>query len=260
MAATLLRITLFFILMNLLTRSIMSVELSQRSFEEEEDEAVLVRKERQNNAGFNSAVNIVSTLLSNIVVLSPANTSISNSSTLLITTTFWNTVFNILQYLTFFVWFTLLLFSYVFGVMVLFLFAIVSPASTDHISNNVFNGALFRSFEDENMPLFDKVTSVGYGLMDRSNELYNLVQTPQCSKYMMCHLAATLGDQEANGFVFKDLFRSISSTLDQKGGTEGMTRSVNVGLLTGDCDEPVMNCPELAPYFRRIADSWSSYL
>lgn len=168
--------------------------------------------------------------------------------------------FNILQYCTFVLWFASILIMYVFGVCVLFLFAIVSPASTDHISNNVFNGAIFRSFEDENMPLFDKVTSVGYGFLDRSSELYNLVQSPACSRYMLCHLSSTLGDQEANGFIFKDLFRAISATLDNKAGTDGMTRSVNVGLLTGDCDEPIMSCPELAPYFKKVADTWSSYL
>lgn len=218
--------------------------------------------------------------------------------------------------------------TYVFGVAVLFLFSIIAPASTNQIGTNLLGGGLFRSFEDENMPLFDKVTSVGYGFLDRSSELYNLVQSPQCSRYMMCHLSSTLGDQEANGFLFKDLLRypfsfhslncstngtvmlsqskigsftasdrfelyridrfgsirsytpgsnesvtvfffffvyfllsrSISATLDNKGGTEGMTRSVNVGLLTGDCDEPQMNCPELAPYFKKVAETWSNYL
>jgi hypothetical protein len=127
-------------------------------------------------------------------------------------------------------------------------------------SGYVTSWGLFRSFEDENMPLFDKVTSVGYGLLDRSSELYNLVQSPACSRFMMCHLSSTLGDQEANGFLFKDLLRSLSSTLDNKAGTEGMSRSVNVGLLTGECDEPLMNCPELAPYFKKVSDTVSNYI
>jgi hypothetical protein len=249
--------------MNLLCNSLILADLNQRALDEE-NEVVLVRKERQysglNNAGYNSLVNIVNTYLSGYWITPSTNTQISNSSVFTITPQFWNTFFNVLQYFTFVLWFASIMILYVFGVAVLFLFAIVSPASTDHISNNVFNSALFRSFDDENMPLFDKVTSVGYGFLDRSNELYNLVQTPACSRYAMCHLSATLGDQEANGFIFKDLFRALSATLDNKGGTEGMTRSVNVGLLTGDCDEPMMSCPELAPYFKKVADTWSSYL
>ena len=96
---------------------------------------------------------------------------------------------------------------YVFGVAALFLFSIIAPASTSQIGTGLLGGGLFRSFEDENMPLFDKVTSVGYGFLDRSSELYNLIQSPACSRYTMCHLSSTLGDQEANGFLFKDLLR-----------------------------------------------------
>ncbi|XP_055354913.1 uncharacterized protein LOC129600433 [Paramacrobiotus metropolitanus] len=249
-------------LMNLLTRSLVLAEISQRSFAEEDDEAVLVRKTRQSNsAGYNSFVNIADLFLSALNVIPTTNTAVTNASTLTISTSFWTTFFYILQYLTFFVWFVMVLFFYVGGVIILFLFAIVSPASTDYLSNGFFNGALFRSFEDENMPLFDKVTSVGYGFLDRTSELYKLATSPQCSRYAMCHLSSTLGDQEANGFIFKDLLRSLSSAMDNKmSGFDGMSRSVNVGLLTGDCEEPMMSCPELAPYFKKVAETWSNYL
>lgn len=250
-------ITLF--LLNLVTIGLTAVDLSQRSLNEED--AVLVRKERQiNNAGYNSFVNIANLFLGGYVINPSTNTVISNSSTFTITPQFWTTFFTIVQYATFVAWFVLLIGFYVFGVAVLFLFSLLSPASSNQIGNQVFGGGLFRSFEDENMPLFDKVASVGYGFLDRSSELYNLVQSPSCSRYMMCHLSSTLGDQEANGFLFKDLLRSVSATLDNKGGTEGMTRSVNVGLLTGECDEPLMSCPELAPYFKKVADTWSNYI
>ncbi|OQV25867.1 hypothetical protein BV898_00016 [Hypsibius exemplaris] len=250
-------ITLF--LLNLVSIGLTAVDLSQRSYDE--GDALLVRKSRQiNPAGFNSGVNFLNAFLTGFVITPSTNTVISNSSTFTITPQFWTTFFMIVQYATFAAWFVLLVGAYVFGVAVLFLFSIIAPASTNTISNNVFSNGLFRSFEDENMPLFDKVTSVGYGFLDRTSELYNLVQSPACSRYMMCHLSSTLGDQEANGFLFKDLLRSISSTLDNKGGTEGMSRSVNVGLLTGECDEPLMNCPELAPYFKKVADTWSNYI
>jgi len=250
-------VTLF--LLNLVCRGLTAVDLSQRSMED--DEAVMIRKERQINVGgYNSLVNFLNFIFTGFVVNPSTNSVISNSSTFVITPAFWTTFFTIAQYVTFITWFALLLSCYVIGVGILFLFAIVSPASTNQIGNTVYGGGLFRSFEDENMPLFDKVTSVGYGFLDRSSELYNLIQSPQCSRYMMCHLSSTLGDQEANGFLFKDLLRSISATLDNKGGTEGMTRSVNVGLLTGECEEPLMNCPELAPYFKKVADTWSNYI
>jgi len=268
--------------MNMLCNSLIIAEHDQRFFEEE-DEAILVRKERQNNvAGYNSLVNLVNLFLTGFVVSdSSSSSSSSNSSnsssgttsSLTITPEFWTTFFNILQYITFFAWFAMIILFYIGGVLALFLFAIVAPATiggsiaNNGINNNnfgsfgpIFNGALFRSFEDENMPLFDKVTSVGYGFLDRSSDLYTALSSTQCTRYAMCHLSATLGDQEANGFQFKDLFRAISSTLDNKAGTEGMSRSVNVGLLTGECDEPIMNCPELAPYFKKISDTWSSYL
>lgn len=250
-------ITLF--LLNLVSIGLTAVDLSQRSLGEED--AVLVRKERQvNPAGFNSGVNLINAFLTGFIITPSTNTVISNSSTFTITPQFWTTFFTIVQYATFVAWFVLLIGFYVLGVAALFLFSIIAPASTNQIGSQVFGGGLFRSFEDENMPLFDKVTSVGYGFLDRSSELYNLVQSPSCSRYMMCHLSSTLGDQEANGFLFKDLLRSVSATLDNKGGTEGMTRSVNVGLLTGECDEPLMNCPELAPYFKKVADTWSNYI
>jgi len=249
-------VTLF--LLNLVCRGLTSVDLSQRSLDD--DEALLVRKDRQANvAGYNSLVNLVNLFLTSFYISAPANSVISNSSTFTITPAFLTTFFTILQYVTFLAWFILVMWVYVGGVAILFLFSIISPASTNQIGTSL-NGGLFRSFEDENMPLFDKVTSVGYGFLDRSSELYNLVQSPACSRYMMCHLSSQLGDQEANGFLFKDLLRSISSTLDNKGGTEGMSRSVNVGLLTGECDEPLMNCPELAPYFKKVAETWSNYI
>lgn len=246
------------VLLNLVARGLTAVDLSHRSLTGE-DEVLLIRKERQTNVGgFNSIVNILSFFFSNILVSGPANVSVSNSSTFTITPAFWQTFFTLVQYGTFIGWFALLLGFYVFGVAVLFLFSLIAPASGG--GGGLLREPIWRSFDDENMPLFDKVTSVGYGFLDRSSELYNLVQSPQCSRYMMCHLSSTLGDQEANGFLFKDLLRSISSTLDNKAGSEGMTRSVNVGLLTGDCDEPQMSCPELAPYFKKVAETWSNYI
>lgn len=249
-------VTLF--LLNLVCHGLSAVDLTQRTLDG--DDAVLIRKERQNVGGFNSFVNILNLFLTGFIITPSTNTVLSNSSTFTITPQFWTTFFTMIQYGTFVAWFMLLISFYVFGVAILFLFSIIAPASREQIGQNVFEGSLFRSFEDENMPLFDKVTSVGYGFLDRSSELYNLIQSPACSRYMMCHLSSTLGDQEANGFLFKDLLRSVSSTLDNKGGTEGMTRSVNVGLLTGECDEPLMNCPELAPYFKKVADTWSNYI
>lgn len=253
------RLIVSLFLLNLVCHGLTAVDLSQRSLED--DEAIMVRKERQiNNAGFNSWANILNFFLTGFIITPSTNSVISNSSTFTITPAFWTTFFTMVQYATFVAWFVLLLSAYVFGVAILFLFSIIAPASTNQIGSNLLGGGLFRSFEDENMPLFDKVTSVGYGFLDRSSELYNLVQSPSCSRYMMCHLSSTLGDQEANGFLFKDLLRSVSASLDNKGGTEGMTRSVNVGLLTGECDEPLMNCPELAPYFKKVAETWSNYI
>jgi hypothetical protein len=256
-----------------------------------DDEPVLVRKERQvGQYNFNSLPQRIAFFLSNILVIPSTNSAVSNSSTLVLTDQFWLTLFSVLQYFTFFAWFALLFCSYVGGVAVLYLFSIVqTPYGSNHgvgggatnpyyASSSLYSGnpvggsassyssasgyssGLFRSFEDENMPLFDKVTSVGYGFLDRGSELASLIQTPECLRYAMCHMSSTLGDQEANGYVFKDLLRSISSQLDNKAGAEGMTRSVNVGLLTGECDEPIMSCPELAPYFKKVADTWSNYL
>jgi len=253
------RLVVALFLLNLVCHGLTAVDLSQRSFDE--DEALLVRKERQTNIGeYNSFVNFINLFLTGFVINPSTNSVISNASTFTITPQFWTTFFTLVQYGTFVAWFAMLLSFYVFGVAILFLFSIIAPASTSQIGSTLLGGGLFRSFEDENMPLFDKVTSVGYGFLDRSSELYNLIQSPACSRYAMCHLSSTLGDQEANGFLFKDLLRSVSATLDNKGGTEGMTRSVNVGLLTGECDEPIMNCPELAPYFKKVAETWSNYI
>jgi hypothetical protein len=278
------RVFLVVVMLHLLCKSMILAEMNQRAFEEEEDEALLVRKERQNSAGFNSLVNLFGLFANGFQILGPTNISVSNATTFLITPAFWSTLLNLLQYLTFIWWFASVLFLYVFGVAVLYLFSIVHPLNADDGYQGAVGGAsavasasysnpsysapsssygyssLFRSFEDENMPLFDKVTSVGYGFLDRTSELYNLIQTPACKRYAMCHLSATLGDQEANGFIFKDLFRALSSTLDNKAGLDGMTRSVNVGLLTGDCDEPIMSCPELQPYFKKVSETWSNYL
>jgi hypothetical protein len=255
------RLIVTFFLLGLVCKGLIAVELSQRSLND--DDALIVRKVRE-SAGFNSLVNFLNLFFTAFYITPPTNTAVSNSSTFTITPQFWTTFFTMAQYLTFVLWFTLLIGFYVFGVAVLFLFQIVSApiggAAGGGVNFYSLDSTMFRSFEDENMPLFDKVTSVGYGFLDRSSELYNLVQSPACSRYMMCHLSSTLGDQEANGFLFKDLLRSVSSTLDNKGGTEGMSRSVNVGLLTGECDEPLMNCPELAPYFKKVADTWSNYI
>jgi len=196
-----------------------------------------------------------------IYVIPSTNSMISNTSTLVISDQFWLTFFSILQYFTFFCWFALLMISYVGGVIILFIFQIVSSPYNNAYGRRDSSGwQLFRSFEDENMSLFDKVTSVGYGVLDRSSELVNLIQTPECLRYSMCHMAATMGDQEANGFQFKDLMRSIAATMDSQKYSEAMTRSVNVGLLTGECEEPIMSCPELAPFFKTVANSVSNYL
>jgi len=253
--------------LNLLCQGLTAVDLSQRSLNI--DEPLVIRKERATS--FNSILGFFDLLGSGFYITPSTNTVVSNSSTFTITPAFWTTFFTIAQYFTFVCWFGMLIGFYVFGVGVLFLFSIIAPADSypghsgagygyGSSSSYGLSWGLFRSFEDENMPLFDKVTSVGYGLLDRSGELYNLVQSPACSRFIMCHLSSTLGDQEANGFLFKDLLRSLSSTLDNKAGTEGMSRSVNVGLLTGECDEPLMSCPELAPYFKKVADTVSNYI
>lgn len=252
------RLFLISTLLNLICHCMANADLSQRNLDD--SETLLVRKERQvGSYNYNSWAQIIGSMLSWIYVIPSTNSMISNTSTLVISNQFWSTLFNIIQYATFFGWFVLLMTSYVGGVLILYVFQLAASPYTSVYSGRGFNSPLFRSFEDENMPLFDKVTSVGYGLLDRTSELYNLVQTPECMRYAMCHLAATMGDQEANGYVFKDLFRSIAATLDNK-GTEAMTRSVNVGLLTGECEEPIMTCPELAPYFKKVADSVSNYL
>jgi len=253
-------------LLSLIAHSLAAVDVSQRAAAE--SEALLVRKERDTGGlNMNFLSNILASLFGSILVLNPSDPSVSNSSTLLITDQFWLTFFSILNYFTFFCWFVVLLFGYVGGVLILFIFQIVgstsrlagNPTGVGTMSTGQQWGA-FRAFDDENMPLFDKVTSVGYGLLDRTSELYNLAQTPECLRYAMCHLSSSLGDQEANGFVFKDLLRSISAQLDNKAGAEGMTRSVNVGLLTGECEEPIMSCPELAPYFKKVSETWANYL
>jgi hypothetical protein len=264
-ATQMLRLFALVTLFSLISQCMAAADLSQRTLDSEP----LVIRKRETYAGFNfnSLPQNIAYFLSNILVIPSSNSVISNSSTLVLTQAFWSGLFNILQYFTFFAWFALLMTSYVGGVAILFLFQYVSSPYSAAYGGSPYGynsqqggGSLFRSFEDENLPLFDKVTSVGYGLLDRSGELYNLIQTPECMRYAMCHLSSTLGDQEANGYVFKDLLRSISASLDNKGGSEGMTRSVNVGLLTGECEEPIMSCPELSPYFKKVSDSWSNYL
>lgn len=268
------RLMLTIFLLNILTRSLILADLSQRSFFDDSD-TLLVRRERQANnsmnatnpvgqgvgpGGFNNFFPSILNLFLSGFFVTPANFSANTSTTFSLTTEFFQTTFQILQYATFvafFIGFTGFIF---FGVAVLYLLSIIAPANGFGEKNYQNSFTLFRSFEDENMPLFDKITSVGYGLLDRGSELYNLVQTPECRRFAMCHLSSTVGDQEANGFVFKDLLRSISSTLDNRGATEGMTRSVNVGLLTGECDEPIMNCPELAPYFKKVMNTVSNYI
>jgi hypothetical protein len=249
------RLFFTFLILNNVCQALTAADLNQRNLE---GEPILIRKERSWNT--NSFASSAASAMQNILLINSA----SNTTTVVLTEQFWTNVFGILQYCTFFSWFALLFASYVGGVCVLYLFQIVSsPYGSSHGSHGGgdYNyNSLFRSFEDENMPLFDKVTSVGYGFLDRTSELATLVQTPECLRYAICHMSSQLGDQEANGFVFKDLLRSISSQLDTKAGAEGMTRSVNVGLLTGECDEPIMSCPELVPYFKKVADTWSNYL
>lgn len=90
---------LFFtvVILNLICRSLVLSDLNQRSFVDDEDEALVVRKERQvNSAGFNSLVNVVDFFLKGYVVTSP-NASVSNYTTVSITPAFWTTFFNILQ-------------------------------------------------------------------------------------------------------------------------------------------------------------------
>jgi len=251
------RLFFTFAILSHVCQALAAADLTQRNAVDESP--ILVRKERSPNA--NSFAQLCAYFLQNILY----TTTASNTTNVVLTDQFWMTFFGILQYITFFCWFALLFASYIGGVLVLYLFQVVqSPYGASHGSHggndNYGYGGLFRSFEDENMPLFDKVTSVGYGFFDRSSELITLMQTPECLRFAMCHMSSTMGDQEANGFVFKDLLRSISAQLDTKAGADGMTRSVNVGLLTGECDEPIMSCPELAPYFKKVADTWSNYL
>ncbi|GAU94586.1 hypothetical protein RvY_06328 [Ramazzottius varieornatus] len=266
------RLMIAICLLNAITRGIILADQSQRSFFDD-SEALLVRRERQTNTTFvnNSTVNfaggfnsffpaLLQLFLGGFVSQGPFNASISNATQFSLTTDFFTTLFAILQYATFVAFFVMFMGFMVFGVFFLYMFNYMVPSQASPFSTTFTSNSLFRSFEDENMPLFDKITSVGYGLLDRGSELYGLIQTPECRRYAMCHLSSSFGDQEANGFVFKDLLRSISSTLDNKGATEGMTRAVNVGLLTGECDEPIMNCPELVPYFKKVVDTVSNYI
>lgn len=90
------RFVITIILLNLVARGLTAVDLAQRSLDE--DEAVLVRKERQTNiAGYNSFVNIINSFLTGFLVIPSTNTVISNSSTFYITPQFWTTFFTLVQ-------------------------------------------------------------------------------------------------------------------------------------------------------------------
>ena len=90
------RFVIALFLLNLVCKGLTAVDLSQRSLDSE-DEAVMVRKERQSVAGYNSFVNLLNSFLTGILVQSSTNTVISNSSTLLITPQFWTTFFTLVQ-------------------------------------------------------------------------------------------------------------------------------------------------------------------